>query len=513
MGRPSTSRSIVSLKGLNGLRSNPTGAAKPPVISTMAPAMERPKVYSLHSRQTTARSAQGGPRDAQLATETTRDFADFIRSTGPDAVSQPNMDGTTALPASSKPRPNKGMTPDRQSTSTTSTGKKITKPNPGLSRSPPPVPHNPPPKRTASKLQAREARYEPTHNEDLLDFLKQGPVDDRGIEKRPVPGPMASVVPQNPRIPNNVRERNSDNTRSSVASTQDSAFANRSIRSTNSRTGLLDSSRGSYGGSPPMSQRPSRFDEPSQAARKQRRVKDPYAIDTDSDDDGRPGTPKPQRHEESLIDFLNSTHPPSESNPRIPSAFDDIPNPTIPNTNSNNNHINTYTPRNIRTAAATPGIRSANQAPASNPQQQQQQQQLPRGRTAAPASSGQPPQLPPLNYRDVSPHLMTTYTTPEAPSSTLPPNGTATSTTTSTTTTTTSSTASDRPKRVKPAGVARAERDESARGMGDLADFLRNSEPPTQVPRELMGRKDSADERDGVGGGGIWGRIRKKRGR
>ncbi|KAL8815420.1 MAG: hypothetical protein Q9223_005434 [Gallowayella weberi] len=510
MGRPSTSRSIVSLKGLNGLRSNPIPPSRSAAVQSMAPSLEKPNVQSQRPGPTTARSAQGRPRDAQLDTETTRDFADFIRSTGPEAVSRPNMNDNTTAPASIQPRPSKGMTPDQRSTSVTSTGKKITKPNPGLSKSPPSVMQQPSPKRSVSKLQARQARYEPTHNEDLLDFLKQGPMDDRAMEKRPVPGPVASIVPQNPRVPTNPRERNSDNTRSSVGSTQDSTLANRSIRSTNSRTGLLDGSRGSHGGSPPMSQRPSRFDEAPQAIRQQRRVKDPYAIDTDSEDDDRPGTPKPQRQEESLIDFLNSTPPPSESNPRIPSAFDDIPNPTIRNANSNNGNTDRYNKRTSRTATApTPGIRSAIESPTSNPQQQQAR----RGRTVNPAPSGHPPQLPPLNSRDISPHIMATYTTAQPPTSALPPNGTASSTLTSTTTTT-SSTPLERPQRkVKAVGIARSERDDSSRGMNDLADFLKNSEPPTQVPREMMGQKDNMDDKEVDEGKSIWGRIKKRRGR
>ncbi|KAL8946735.1 MAG: hypothetical protein Q9222_006907 [Ikaeria aurantiellina] len=340
-GRPSTSRSIVSLKGLNGLRSNPSANAKQGAPPVTAPLPEKPQLPKEPPRPTTARSAHGVPRDAHLDTETTRDFADFIRSTGPERP-QANIRDQTTSPSSNMPRPGRGMTPDQRSTSTTSVGRKITKPNPSLSKSPPPVAQNPPHKRTTSKLQAREATYQPTHNEDLLDFLKQGPADDRGNEKNPVPGPVASVVPQNPRIPSNLRARTSDNTRSSVASTQDSTFATRSIRSTNSRTGLLENSRGPYGGSsPPLSQRPSHFNEPPPTVRKQRRVKDPYAIDTDSENEDHPGTPKPQRQEESLIDFLNSTPPPLADQPKVPSAFDDMPDLTIRSTNNINSQNQT----------------------------------------------------------------------------------------------------------------------------------------------------------------------------
>ncbi|KAL8865797.1 MAG: hypothetical protein Q9174_006688, partial [Haloplaca sp. 1 TL-2023] len=410
--RPATARSIVSLKGLNGLRSNPSTSSKPPSTATSAPITEKPNsMHGQRSRPTTSRSALGTPRDAQLYGETTRDFADFIRSTGPDKSSASSTTVKAMSPPPENLRPNRAMTPNQRSTSATSTGKKITKPNPGLSKSPPPAVQSPPPQKPASKLQAREAKYEPTHNEDLLDFLKQGPADGRNNERRSAPAPVASVVPQNPRIPNNVRGTNNEPYRSSVASTQDSSVADRSIRSTNSRTGLLDSPRGTHAQSPPTSQRTRLDDQSQQPARKQRRVKDPYAIDTDSEDEDRPGTPKPQRHEESLIDFLNSTPPPNGS-PRIPSAFDGVPDLSIRNNFqvNGNKSRNPYAQRNAAPTNATPGIRTANpQMPTSAPNgqpQQQQQQQPSRGR------SNQPPQLPPLNARDISPTLSSNYSQP-----------------------------------------------------------------------------------------------------
>ncbi|KAL9008733.1 MAG: hypothetical protein Q9173_006170, partial [Seirophora scorigena] len=368
--RPSTGRSVVSLKSLDGLRSNPAAKPKPDPLPTSAPILEDSEMQTQRPRPTTAKSP-GLPRDPHLNTGTTRDFADFIRSTGPEeqlGISQ--RDGAASPPASpaSKLRPNRAITPGQRSMSGTSTGKKITKPNPSLSKSPPSVAPNSPTKRPTAKLQAREATYEPTHNEDLLDFLKQGPLADRGNERRPIPGPAASVVPQNPHITSNMKTRVSDNTRSSVASTHDSSFANQSIRSTDSRTGLLDSPRAQPSRSPPHTQRqiPS-FREPPQAVRKQRRVRDPYAIDTDSEDDNendRPRMPKPQLQQgqpESLIDFLQSTAP-LATHPRIPSAFDDMPIHSLGKARRNGN--TTTMPH--QPAAATPGIRSA--APSTEPQ-------------------------------------------------------------------------------------------------------------------------------------------------
>ncbi|KAL8735857.1 MAG: hypothetical protein Q9181_002662 [Wetmoreana brouardii] len=506
MGRPSTPRSIVSLKGLNGLRSNATNGSKPTPIPTSAPILEKPSKQSQRPRPTTARSAHGPPRDAHLGAETTRDFADFIRSTGPEQGS--TRSDSTAKAASSASSKQRLMTPGQRSVSATSAGRKITKPNPSHSKPPPPTALNPPAKRAASKLQAREATYEPTHNEDLLDFLKQGPTDGPAENKRPTPGPVASVVPQNPRIPYNIRERHADNARSSVASTHDSSFADRSIRSTNSRTGLLDSPRGTSGVSPPSSHRQmSRFDEPSQQpVRKQRRVKDPYSVDTDSESDDQPGTPKPQRQEESLIDFLNSTPPPSEG-PKIPSAFDDIPSLSIRNYNTSNNKPSKAmnNQRNAPRTAATPGIRSAAQAPTSNPQQP------PRGRSTQ-FSSHEPPQLPALNSRDISPILTSNYNS-NVPKSvrTQEPNSLTSAPSNGATVPLASSfpPSTDKAK-PKPPGMARSER-ESLHGMADLADFLRNSEPPTQLPAEFRGKSEEVEDKDGVNGKGVWGRLKGRR--
>ncbi|KAL8833145.1 MAG: hypothetical protein Q9170_004477, partial [Blastenia crenularia] len=471
---PPTSRSIVSLKGLDGLRSNPAANAKAAPMPTSAPMLEKQKMQPHRSGPTISKSAHGTPRDAQSGTETTRDFADFIRSTGPEVGPGLSQRDGAVSPPSSKSRPGNPIGPGQRSTSTTSIGRKITKPNPSLSKSPPPVAPNLSARRPSAKLQAREATYEPTHNEDLLDFLKQGPLDDRGIEKRQIAGSVASVEPQNPHLTSNLRSRISDNTRSSFASTQDGSMANQSFQSTNSRTGLLDSPKGQHGGSP-ASQRPSRFDEPAQPARKQRRVKDPYALDTDSEDeneDNRLATPKPPRQAEYLIDFLNSSLPP-ENNPRIPSAFDGMPEPNIQKSG------------NMTRAAATPGLRSANLA-SSTPQKQQREQQQRTRPTAPPPHSNQPPQLPPLNSRDTSPHLVSTFPITTNPNTQFRPVTQQPPAMTNGLTTPTIPTDRNNPNkmRAKAPGVARTER-EAQRGMGDLADFLRNSEPPTTVPEEF----------------------------
>ncbi|KAL8742652.1 MAG: hypothetical protein Q9190_004896, partial [Brigantiaea leucoxantha] len=309
-----------------------------------------------------------------------------------------------------------------------SNSRKFIKQNPSIvSKSTSPV-FSVPPKGSSSKLQARGATYEKTDNEDLLDFLRQGPTEDRENHKRLAPGSGATVVPPNPRSPNSYK----DNARSSVASTQNSSLANTSIRSANSRTGLLDNPRGAYSVSPSSPQAPRR-DDPPPPVRRQYRAKDPYAIDTDSDEDeDYPSTPKPRAQEESLIDFLNSS-PPYEKQPPIPSTsyapkveptFRNHRTPAVSSSSSSKPILGT-----------TPGIRSAstsnNSASAplpttttigntnynnnnnNNHYPPSSSKKLPdsssRSRRADPLPSA--PQLPPLNPRSTSPHLISTIGT------------------------------------------------------------------------------------------------------
>ncbi|KAL9045777.1 MAG: hypothetical protein Q9214_001241, partial [Letrouitia sp. 1 TL-2023] len=78
INRPSTGRSMASLKSLNALRSNPTSSVKPTAPPASVPELPKQEAQAEKSRPVTARSAHSTPRDARLEKETTRDFADFI---------------------------------------------------------------------------------------------------------------------------------------------------------------------------------------------------------------------------------------------------------------------------------------------------------------------------------------------------------------------------------------------------------------------------------------------------
>lgn len=189
------------------------------------------------------------------------DFADFIRSTGPDkGASEP-----------------------------------VTRPPEKRIRT----------RRGGERLQAREAQVRRSHNDELIALLKQGPPGETGSGARvtaPVRKPASSRFDQN-----------------SVASTVDS-YANRSVLSTNSRTGLLpDAHSNAVRQNAVQRSAPEDGDMPK-IKRTRRRVKDPYAISDDEDENDENITPTATGggREESLADFLSSMTPPTEGNAPAP---------------------------------------------------------------------------------------------------------------------------------------------------------------------------------------------------
>lgn len=278
------------------------------------------KTTGLHSHPPEANARPGGPvprappvsmanqgrsgfgpqaRDARVPRESIQDFADFIRSTGPSGNGPPNRSGT--MPAHRRD---------------------ISQPVPPTTRRP-----SIGPKRTAStraRLQARDATVN-SNNEssDLIDFIRRGPPSNAG---------------NNPRIPRNVAPfrttMDSDQLQMTGASggkpvdatipdvqagRASTTVTENSIQSSiNSSTALLNKAN-------KPAQYSNNFDEEDMVPkRKQRRVRDPYAIDfSDEEDDDLLEeldiAPKPKpRQEESLIDFLNSCEPPPEPSPPQP---------------------------------------------------------------------------------------------------------------------------------------------------------------------------------------------------
>ncbi len=468
-----------SLNGINGLRANPTKVndfAKGPSSfeTTRGPPQAPPKSPGVRSGRVVA------PREADATDHNMRDFADFIRSTGPDTVPRHTMRPATSGTAKK----------ERPSSSTSQLGpKKLTKApsmnSPKQSYSSPPAKPEVAPKRTASKLQAREAAV--TNNNataDLADFLRFGPdgMDGpRGAER-----PGAHIQPT---ATSNgyVNGRQAVGSGTSVASTQESFAASKMTQSsTNSRTGLLDTLNRGQPYSPDTGRNsgaPSpRSIDPSQGrARKQRRVRDPYAIESDDENDDT--LLPPEREEETLSDFLrNYTPPPAAATRPPPIGITGAPKPPKQSV--------TLKERIQRNIAVIPDYRplppkapkkpsSAKSPPQSNESRRKSQRQNSTNSGSSPLSSGsrpsahrnvssgsKAPQLPPINPRAMSPHLVSQNGTKMDSYRITQPTY-----------------AKHVDRRPKQQLQAREEHGAlsgppQSGGMGDLADFLRETEPP-----------------------------------
>lgn len=265
----SRSRASVSSRATGEVTS--LGRSKP---------VESPKHIPLSSRMTMPAkpSAAGQARDARAPRDSTREFAEWIKSNGAtSSLSQPT----------SSPRP-----PSTFSTSTTRSNR--------------------------PKLQARPAETRGSQTSDLIDFIREGPPQPGAHRIPRTVAPFRNTIDSDDLQLDSARHEQEQTTSSSIASTRDGSTPNKSLTSVGSRTGLLDSSNRVNGQAKATSSNGATdFDDP-RPARKQRRVPDPYAIDDDDDDDMLEeliNAKPPQREEESLIDFLRSAPPPDFEQP------------------------------------------------------------------------------------------------------------------------------------------------------------------------------------------------------
>ncbi|KAJ5779646.1 hypothetical protein N7457_007366 [Penicillium paradoxum] len=252
--------------------------------------IESPKHIPLTTRRTnmssTSRSSKiSQARDARIApSDSTRDFAEFMRSTGPAGVPY-EPKNSVSTESRKPPRPQ----------STVSTASRGNRP----------------------KLVPRSAETGGFETSDLIDFIREGPPMPGGAHR--IPRTVAPFC-----NPHDSEYLDIDHTTStSIVSTGYGSTANKSFSSVGSRTALLDSTSQNKA---TVSESTTSFDDP-QPVRKQRRVPDPYAIDDDADDAlleellEMEENPKPRRDEESLVDFLRDAPPPSSDQPPQPFAL------------------------------------------------------------------------------------------------------------------------------------------------------------------------------------------------
>ncbi|RJE20971.1 hypothetical protein PHISCL_06681 [Aspergillus sclerotialis] len=296
--------------GQNPARKTVDFAAMSKSKSTEFPKAKPAERMSLPPKQRTVQA-----RDARLTNESTRDFAEFIKSTGPPVPASPG-------------RPDIGSPKSSGATETS----RNSRPAGALSKNAGSARGNFP------KLEARPAAgVSGNHTSDLIDFIREGPPTPGAHRIPRAVAPFRDTTDSEDFESSEAERTDRDGpTRASLASTQGSSMA-KSFTSVGSRTGLLDSTRRTTIQAGPNTQvsapspAPSRnvSDEPV-PARKQRRVRDPYAIDSDDEDDHDDLTSsKPKREEESLMDFLRNVPPPSTQ--PAPQPFNISRNPaTIP---------------------------------------------------------------------------------------------------------------------------------------------------------------------------------------
>lgn len=226
----------------------------------------------------------GEPRDAKVdSMGGVRDLADYVRSTGPSTNDQ--------LPKPLSIR-------DLATSPTKIRAPVVTVPAPTSPKST---------RKSSNRLQARDPR--PSRNAEssaLIDFIREGPPREAGdhrINRNVAPfrttmdsDDLNGLVSQFPRASKNSSEMTGV---PSIATTN------------NSNTPLINHSAKVATSSAPTRAVAAPDSEDGMPKRTRRRVKDPYAIDDSDDEDFLETTTPKQTNEESLIDFLRNTAPPS----------------------------------------------------------------------------------------------------------------------------------------------------------------------------------------------------------
>ncbi|EED17849.1 conserved hypothetical protein [Talaromyces stipitatus ATCC 10500] len=278
-----------------------------------------------------SRAAMHQAREARVGGESVRDFAQFIRATGPRTEAGPSghtRDGSESLVNSSRPE-------TAQSISSRTTAKPRSSTNSA--------------KRNGPRLQARDpAGHDSNKTSDLIDFIREGPP---GASTHRIPrtvAPFRNTMDSDDLVLNETARDNDTRVTPSLAST--------GAESTSSSRAPLLSKSGPA-------------DAPPIPARKRRGPRDPYAIDVSDDEDeeqfSEPSIPsKPPRAEESLLDFLNSVPPPVTQ--KAPEPFILTSYPLPPNTPSgqtvssvrNRFRRNTVTDKTPTSKKSMPSMRS-----------------------------------------------------------------------------------------------------------------------------------------------------------
>ena len=320
---------FASMRPTDGLRAHPVKEeyALQTVAAMSPPSASLPRLATGRPVTSPSKFRHGQPRDAKVELNTSRDLADYLRSTGPQSDSQLPQ-ALVSRPATSANQP-------------TPTARSATQQSPSIeqSRTPTKAGRQAPlyspdgsvtgrPSATttwrtsgASRFQPREAQVsKKATTSALADFIREGPPRKAGEHRIPRTVAPFRTTMDSDDLNGLMSPVDRDQPgRISASSTRDSSTISQSVQSSvNSHTALLDRSKNAKQGAGTIGVRtkPSMTSSSSQSTakdaapkRKQRRVRDPYAIDDSDDDIEDVATLKPNREEESLIDFLRNTAP------------------------------------------------------------------------------------------------------------------------------------------------------------------------------------------------------------
>ena len=261
-------------------------------------------------------------REPRIDSESMRDFADFIRSTGPSPGQEKSPQPFVNISGNGMISPNGSANSVRRKTSHKQIGSRSAEG---------------PSARPRVSMEPRSPAGLSTGNNDLIDFIRQGPPN--GPEGQPrIP---RSVAPFRTTVDSDQFDNmlgghaNVESAYGSKASTLDSQ---NSIGTSNSRTGLIASPsvvQPAYSNTPQNLAGNMASNSEPVITRTRRRVKDPYAIDISDEEDedededefddqltALPPSNKPSApRQESFMDFLNDEPPPSESSASKPQPF------------------------------------------------------------------------------------------------------------------------------------------------------------------------------------------------
>lgn len=245
-------------------------------------------------------------REPRIESESLRDFADFIRSTGPSPGQEKPVQPFVNISGNGSKSAGSSSMSVARNASTKQSSRNADVPSP----------------RPRANMEPRSPAGLSNGNDDLIDFIRQGPPDDGHPRINRSIAPFRTTIDSDQFDSMLGHHSNVEAAYGSKASTLNSKH---SLQTVSSRTGLLPASnvvQPAYSNTPQMLTGSMASNPEPPITKTRRRVKDPYAIDMSDEDDEEVEDqltalpPSGQPAQEGLMEFLNSIDPPPTSKPQ-----------------------------------------------------------------------------------------------------------------------------------------------------------------------------------------------------